>query len=130
MLKATSTCFCVARTRVVDCSAVSCTFSAGPVVTVKSFGSLIRRDEPILAPVTAKESSYCMSTFCKKAFEFFHRRTASLVIMFIVSSWLGIFQNPYAKTRADQAPIRSLQGLQAPACRTPIIEDGDSYTSQ
>src|SRR3990167_7502927 len=83
----------VERVMVVELSDVSWTDAASPVRTVKSFGRRMRSVVPILAPLCAKELSYCVSTFWRKALLFFHRRTASLVIAVIVRRVLGIGQN-------------------------------------
>ena len=57
-VKLMPTCFCEATVRVVYCSLSSWACRAAPSVTRARSGRRIRRVEPILAPSTAKLSSY------------------------------------------------------------------------
>ena len=58
LVKLMPTCSCEATVRVVYCSLSSCACRAAPSVTRARSGRRIRRVEPILAPSTAKLSSY------------------------------------------------------------------------
>ena len=94
-VKFTPMCFCEETVRVVYCSLSSCTCRAAPSVTSARSGRRMRSVEPILAPSTAKLSSYWRFTLRVITRLFSKISKAFLVIMSMVRMLLataGSFQ--------------------------------------